>query len=77
MPIHEYRCTQCGHEFEELLRTSRQKVACPQCGSTRLTRKLSTFAAVVDQGGGTSCPRGDGCPEGGCCSGGLCNLADN
>ena len=43
MPIYEYACNRCGHEFETLVRTG---VApdCPDCHSTDLGKKLSVFA---------------------------------
>jgi len=44
MPIYEYRCRDCGHEFEYLLRGS-EKPSCPSCGKARLAKKLSVPAA--------------------------------
>ena len=43
MPIHEYACRGCGHEFETLVRAS-ETPSCASCGSTELDRKLSVFA---------------------------------
>lgn len=40
MPIYEYRCDDCGHDFELLVLGSRTP-ACPTCESEALTRKLS------------------------------------
>lgn len=40
MPIYEYACDQCGHDFEFLVLGSRTP-SCPGCGSEALTRKLS------------------------------------
>jgi putative FmdB family regulatory protein len=48
MPIHEYRCTACAHEFEALVRTG-DAPSCPQCASTGLERLISAFA--VDSAG--------------------------
>ena len=47
MPIYEYVCRACGHEFEELVMSasSRDKARCPQCGSGRTARQMSVFAA--------------------------------
>ncbi len=47
MPIYEFTCKACDHEFEELLRSmsGAQKVTCPSCGSKTPQRKLSVFAA--------------------------------
>lgn len=46
MPIYEYACPQCGHEFEALVRSDTVP-ACPQCQSTRLDKKLSVFATAA------------------------------
>jgi putative FmdB family regulatory protein len=40
MPIYEYECKACGHEFERLIRTG-DVPACPACKSQELTRLLS------------------------------------
>ena len=55
MPIYDYSCTACGHEFEALVRGSKLP-ACPECKSEQLERKLSmpalhtetTHARVMD-----------------------------
>jgi putative FmdB family regulatory protein len=44
MPIYEYACRSCGHEFETLVRSS-EKPSCVQCASPELEKKLSVFAA--------------------------------
>jgi putative FmdB family regulatory protein len=43
MPIFEYRCEGCGHEFELLVRTG-TLVACPKCQAETLERLLSVPA---------------------------------
>jgi putative FmdB family regulatory protein len=45
MPIYEYACKQCGHEFETLVRSSTVP-DCPSCSSTELEKKLSVFATA-------------------------------
>jgi len=45
MPIYEYGCNKCGHEFETLVRSSTVP-DCPNCHSTSLDKKLSTFATA-------------------------------
>ncbi|NOS99923.1 MAG: zinc ribbon domain-containing protein [Phycisphaerales bacterium] len=46
MPIYEYRCPECRHTFDELLRAGdRSKVSCPKCGNRRPEPVLSVFAA--------------------------------
>ena len=62
MPIYEYTCHRCHHEFEELVRSmsGRSKPVCPECGGRRVGRRQSVFAA--HQASGKSCPL----PEGAC-----------
>lgn len=45
MPIYEYACKKCGHEFETLVRSSTVP-DCPSCNSTDLEKKLSVFATA-------------------------------
>lgn len=40
MPIFEYSCDACRHEFETLVRTG-DTPACPKCAGTALTKLLS------------------------------------
>lgn len=46
MPLYEFRCPQCGQQFERLVRGARQAepVPCPHCGWSRAERVFSTFA---------------------------------
>jgi putative FmdB family regulatory protein len=44
MPIHEFACQQCGHQFETLVRSASSTPECPQCHSTELSKQLSVFA---------------------------------
>ncbi|MEK6797626.1 MAG: zinc ribbon domain-containing protein [Planctomycetota bacterium] len=72
MPIYEYACGACKHEFEELASsiTAPDKPRCPECGSPTVARKLSIFAA---RGGlrAATAPRSSPCgrcgdPDGPC-----------
>lgn len=48
MPIYEFHCDACGADSEVLVRSSDWTgTPCPKCGSTRLAKKFSTFAASV------------------------------
>ena len=39
MPIFEYVCQHCGHQFEAIV-MSKQKAACPKCESKWLRQQL-------------------------------------
>lgn len=62
MPIYEYVCSKCNHQFEALVRNSEAKPTCPKCESSQLKRKLSTFAASVSAGKG-GCAHEAVCPS--------------
>ncbi len=47
MPIFEYSCNACRHEFETLVRTG-DTPACPKCAATALTKLLSLPAIKSD-----------------------------
>ena len=44
MPIHDFRCRSCGHEFEGLSRPQDPPITCPSCKSGDLEKLLSGFA---------------------------------
>jgi putative FmdB family regulatory protein len=48
MPIFEYRCLSCSHEFELIVRPQTPPAACPACGSASVERQLSMFAVSSD-----------------------------
>ena len=50
MPIYEYGCNECGHEFETLVRSDTVP-DCPRCHSTALERRLSVFATAGSAAG--------------------------
>jgi putative FmdB family regulatory protein len=49
MPIFEYVCKECQHEFEALV-FGRQKAECPKCQSRKLEPQLSVFAVSAKSG---------------------------
>jgi putative FmdB family regulatory protein len=80
MPIFEYICQECQHEFEALV-FGRDKAACPKCQSKKLNPQLSVFAVSTTGmsakgGAGASAPTGAcgscGDPRGA----GACSLGD-
>jgi len=57
MPIYEFRCSQCGNEFETLvLRSGEEAVICPACGSKEAKKILSAFSrSGLEKSLGVSC----------------------
>jgi|Deesub1362A_J573_1020465.scaffolds.fasta_scaffold04311_2 putative FmdB family regulatory protein len=43
MPIFEYRCNDCGTEFEELVSGQNPDVRCIKCASKNINKKFSVF----------------------------------
>ena len=53
MPIFEYVCKQCQHEFEAIV-FGQQKAECPKCQSKKLEPQLSVFAVSAKGGAASS-----------------------
>ncbi len=52
MPIYEYQCEGCEHEFESMQRMSEPPLTqCPSCGKDRLKKKISAVAFRLKGGG--------------------------
>ncbi len=65
MPISDYTCADCGKTSELLVRSSRDKPACPRCDPAKLGKQLPLVAVkrlksdhVHTNGGGCGKPRG-------------------
>jgi putative FmdB family regulatory protein len=48
MPLYEYRCQDCDHGFELLVRES-TTFECPACHGAKLEKQLSVFAVGAEQ----------------------------
>lgn len=60
MPIYEYACKNCGHEFEELVRGG-ETPSCPSCGQGRLEKRMSAPAAHSAGPSESACPARETC----------------
>jgi putative FmdB family regulatory protein len=68
MPIFDYRCKDCGEEFDLLIgkNASEEEKKCTKCGSKKIERKYSSFGVNMNNK-----PDIPSCPT---CSTGTCNL---
>ncbi len=74
MPIYEYVCSQCSHQFERRQKFSDEPIkTCPECGSS--VEKMISSTAFSLKGGGwfnsgycpkTEAPKPTACAAGGC-----------
>ena len=66
MPIYEYACKACGHNFETLVRSDTVP-QCPECHSTELNKQLSVFATTAASSEAMPMPPGacSTCPNAG------------
>jgi putative FmdB family regulatory protein len=44
MPIYEYECLKCGHQFEYLLLSTTPAASCPSCKKKDLKQLISMYA---------------------------------
>lgn len=54
MPIYEFNCPGCGHEFEKLVLGSSTAVECPGCGADEVERRMSLFGVGGASGASSS-----------------------
>jgi putative FmdB family regulatory protein len=75
MPIFEYVCKECDHQFEALVYGS-DKAECPKCHGKKLSQQLSVFAVAAKGAAASSSGTGPcgscGDPRGA----GACSLPD-
>lgn len=68
MPIFEYKCADCGEDFEKLI-FGKEAIRCPKCNSESVKKKFSTFGMSGVENPGT----GGGSSACGSCSGKSCS----
>lgn len=53
MPTYDYRCSDCGHEFEEMQSMNAEQLTdCPNCGKPALQRLMGGGAGMIFKGSG-------------------------
>lgn len=53
MPTYEYKCSACGHAFEEFQSITAKPIRkCPKCGKMKVDRLLGTGAGMIFKGSG-------------------------
>jgi putative FmdB family regulatory protein len=50
MPLYDYACRKCNHEFEALVDRAEEAVECPECNSSRTQRQMSVPAKPRSDG---------------------------
>jgi len=68
MPLYEYECKKCGKltEILQIHSENDKDVKCPECGSSEMRRKFSTFGVIMGSGKVSSARIADSCPTGTC-----------
>ena len=51
MPIYEYQCNGCEHEFQKLMKMSGPVPKCPKCDSSEPKKKISVGSFVLKGSG--------------------------
>jgi putative FmdB family regulatory protein len=53
MPTYDYKCTACGHTFEQFQSIMADPIKrCPQCGKAKVKRLIGTGAGLIFKGSG-------------------------
>ncbi len=75
MPIYEFICMDCNHEFEELVLCNEEDISCPKCNGRNVKKQMSVCRAKWGSGGGSSGESSSSSIGGSCagCSGGNCS----
>jgi len=57
MPLYEYRCKECGFEFEKMMSFSQSDKLpeCPSCKSQDTRKQMSTFASKGNAASSSGC----------------------
>ncbi len=72
MPLYDYACRRCNHEFEALVASAEEAVECPECTSRRIERQMSVPAKPRSDTGGL--PMASCSPQAPPCGPGCCRM---
>ena len=67
MPLYEYICSDCGNEFEKMMRFDQagERPRCPRCAGEDTRKKLSMFSSSGSQSDAGASSGGCGSSSGG------------
>jgi len=72
MPLYDYACRRCNHEFESLVANAEEAVECPECNSRRIERQMSVPAKPRSEG--AALPMAGCNPQAPPCGPGCCRM---
>ncbi|MBN1548098.1 MAG: zinc ribbon domain-containing protein [Syntrophaceae bacterium] len=57
MPIYEFHCKKCGHNFEYLCLSQKEveSLTCPKCKSQKIEKMMSVFGGKIGNTSTSSC----------------------
>ncbi len=61
MPIFEFKCAKCSHEFERIVFSGEEdNVDCPECGEKKVKKLMSSTSFIGNKGVASTCaaPKG-------------------
>ncbi len=50
MPIYEYHCRKCNEDFETIVFSASEEIACPKCSSKNVKKLMSGFSHKSSEG---------------------------
>ena len=72
MPIYEYCCQSCGHNFEYLVMGGHEPESCPACEAGEVCRQLSVCGFFSKGAGGETVSASAGSSSCGGCTANTC-----
>jgi putative FmdB family regulatory protein len=73
MPLFEYRCNDCGRDFEKIVPRHDSQTDCPHCASVDIEKQLSVFA-VAGSAESDASDAAQGCGRCGAAEPGMCQM---